>query len=469
MKTGKPVYYSLPFFIIAIVSRSVEEVSFIYYAVPVLCLFYIFYYLVFIRNETRGVIPNKVRDLLLKEDDFSPRLAGDRNDKRSVIPNKVRDLFLREKKSFIIVGLIVIAGLWFLITALWSPFPGMTVKRSLYFILISLGSVFAGMLGRRIKEETKKPSSIFPGFLLPANIIVILLCFFSLITGIPSDSWTLGNARGFAGFFSHQNLLASILLFTMPGVWLLVVRKWEVGKTKVEIIKNKVKYFQLIACCLLLIANLFILILTYSRATLFSLAAGVIVYLVLTKNWKIILYGFLLLLASGILTLSIPPLKTEAKKLVYKDFPTFLFTRQWLWEPSYQAALKGGLTGFGYGISDPSIILPEGTGSHYDGNVYEREKGNTVLALTEETGLIGLILFFLPIIFTIKIGCMNAWVHAKMQSYSHAIILSAIIAFILHSQFEAWMVGVGSVQLPLFFVYIGLLVNSKEYAEVSKE
>lgn len=40
--------------------------------------------------------------------------------------------------------------------------------------------------------------------------------------------------------------------------------------------------------------------------------------------------------------------------------------------------------------------------------------------------------------------------------YKHAIILSALFAFILHAQFEAWWVGVGSVQLPLFFIYLGL-------------
>lgn len=72
-----------------------------------------------------------------------------------------------------------------------------------------------------------------------------------------------------------------------------------------------------------------------------------------------------------------------------------------MWEPSYKAALNGGLTGLGYGISDPDILLP-GTGSHYDGERYVREKGNSVLALIEEVGFTGLILFLLPLMYVLK-------------------------------------------------------------------
>ena len=41
-----------------------------------------------------------------------------------------------------------------------------------------------------------------------------------------------------------------------------------------------------------------------------------------------------------------------------------------------------------------------------------------------------------------------------------SLLTASIIAQIIHSQFEAWLVGVGSVQLPLFFFYLGMLVSS---------
>ena len=508
MKTDKLIYYSLPFFIIAVISRSVEEVSFLYYAVPVLCLVYIIYYLVSVRN-----------DKLRPASTYVGQGGQAQYDRRSIILNRVKDLSPGEKT---VILLIILAGIWFLITAFWSPYKERTIERSIYFLLIALGSVTAGMLGTRMNKDFSPATrvrndrrSVIPNNLsteasakaevrdlslrayssqliafplLPANFIVILLCLFSLITGIPSDSWTLGNARGFAGFFGHQNLLASVLLFTMPGVFAALV---SVISDQKSMDGKKIKFFQLnayslrlTAYCLLLTANLLFLTLTYSRAAMFSLAIGVIVYLVLMKHWKIILYSFLLILASGILTFSIPSLKTEVEKLAYKDFPTFFFTREWLWGPSYKAAINGGLPGLGYGVSDPSIILGEGTGSHYEGDIYEREKGNSVLALVEETGLIGLILFFLPIVFilikTFRRVIPNSVrdLSLKDEDFSpsnrndkrgvipfttYQILLTTfLLSFLLHSQFEAWMVGVGSVQLPLFFFYAGMLVKSNQ-------
>jgi O-antigen ligase len=472
LKTDKLIYNSLPFFIIAIISRSVEEVSFLYYAVPVLCVVYIsFFVLSYIR---------------LKE-----------------IPHQVR------KDTKWILTLILLPGVWFLITALWSQYPEVTVKRALYFILVAIGSLCAGMLALRSKKlevkskkgneqsaEGKGEYDILK-FFLPVNIIVVLLCLFSLITNIPSDSWTMGRGYGFGGFFGRQNTLASVLLFTIPGVFALLAKyngerikdkgldaKGKEQSAESEKIisyqksvngkNSKRNYLLLFTYCILLTADLILLVLTYSRASMLSLLIGIGVYLVLSKKWKTILITAITFVSAAAIVISIPSLNKEASGLIDKDFPNFYSSRQWLWEPSLKAALHGGVTGLGYGISDPSIILPEGaTGSHYEGKVYEREKGNSTLALIEETGLIGLILFIVPVAFIVKRGCMNAWMHAKMQPFNHDLILSshtaycslltaALASFLIHSQFEAWMVGVGSVQLPLFFFYVGLLVNSKQ-------
>ncbi|MCZ7612765.1 MAG: hypothetical protein M5T52_04270 [Ignavibacteriaceae bacterium] len=72
-----------------------------------------------------------------------------------------------------------------------------------------------------------------------------------------------------------------------------------------------------------------------------------------------------------------------------------------MWEPSYRAAQNGGLTGLGYGMSDPNI-KPGSLGDHYEGERFVREKGNSVLALVEETGVVGLVLFLLPIIYLLR-------------------------------------------------------------------
>ncbi|MHB1688319.1 MAG: hypothetical protein ACYCVH_13220 [Ignavibacteriaceae bacterium] len=124
------------------------------------------------------------------------------------------------------------------------------------------------------------------------------------------------------------------------------------------------------------------------------------------------------------------------------------------------------MIGLGYGISDPNIILT-GTGSHYENGIYIREKGNSILALIEETGLIGLTLFLFPIIYILSRWLLNQNNSKFLQDSEFRIqnffniqhsklILPFLLAFIFHAQFEAWWVGVGSEMLPLFFVCLGL-------------
>jgi hypothetical protein len=127
-----------------------------------------------------------------------------------------------------------------------------------------------------------------------------------------------------------------------------------------------------------------------------------------------------------------------------------------MWEPSYNAALNGGLTGLGYGISDPHILFP-GSGSHYEGERYVREKGNSVLALIEETGMIGLLLFVIPIGYVLISQKSDLAIRDQNSGvrYQSAIIKSVLIALVVHAQFEAWWVGVGSIHLPLFYFYLG--------------
>ena len=357
--------------------------------------------------------------------------------------------------------ILLFPGIWFLLTSLWSSYPEVSASRSLYFILISTGCMSAGILwlhysGKGILD-----------FLLPANIFVILLCLFSIVTNIPSDSWTGGHGKGFVGFFGHQNLLASVLLFTMPAVF---SKLWlAVNSKQLLVYSNEIKlkslltshYLLLTAYCLLLTANLLLLALTYSRSAILSFLLGVIVFLILTKSWKIISYSFIALALITLIIYITPSLNQFADKIIKKDFPEFYSSRMWMWEPSYRAAVEGGFIGLGYGISHPDIRSGEYSDRFENGRLI-REKGNSSLALIEEAGLIGLALFLLPLI--VMIANYN-----KVPPTPHSLLstsyflLAAIYAFLLHSQFEAWWIGVGSVQLPLFFIYFGLIVHSSTF------
>lgn len=338
--------------------------------------------------------------------------------------------------------LFLLSGLWFLLTTLWSSYPIVSATRALYYILISAGSISAGILWIRFSGKSVLD------FLLPANIFIVVLALFSLISNIPSDSWTGGHGKSFMGFFGHQNQLGSLLLFTIPAVL--------GSKIKDQSIKIKVFYYSLLT------VNIFLLILTYSRASILSLIFGVILFLVLSRNWKVISYGFGIASLFFLINYFTPTLNQFTDKIIKKDFPEFYSSRMWMFEPSYRAAINGGLTGLGYGISHPEIRSGEYSDRFEDGRLI-REKGNSILALVEEAGLIGLILFTFPLIVMIVKNKVKLHSNLSLLTTHYSLLTAALAAFIFHAQFEGWWVGVGSVQLPLFYIYFGLIVQGSRF------
>ena len=110
-----------------------------------------------------------------------------------------------------------------------------------------------------------------------------------------------------------------------------------------------------------------------------------------------------------------PALNQFADKIIKKDFPEFYSSRLWMWEPSYKAALEGGLFGLGYGISHPEIRSGEYS-DHFENGRLIREKGNSSLALIEEAGVVGLVLFLLPILYALlKFRMNNLWILAAVE------------------------------------------------------
>ncbi len=430
------IEYSLPLLIIGIVSRTFPIFNFFYYLVPVILLIYILLALYF---------------------------------------------KLYQQISLYLILIIFSFPFYCLITEMWSLNPKITFERSGYLIFIYAGILSAILLYKKILPEKGIE------FLIPANILVIVISLFSLITNSPSNSWSGGNGLGFMGFAGHQNTLAAAILFTLPGVFTLRTERpahsakcsdksgFSLRSNIVQSAKSR--FFRLSSYFLLLTFNFLLLLLTYSRAAILALVIGTITYLIITKSKKILAILFSSTALLFVLYFTVSPLQSSIDSVLNKDGGKILGRRMILWEPSFEAAKLGGVFGLGYGVSAPDIKTPILTGSHYENGRYIREKGNSFLAIIEETGLTGLILFLLPMIWIIrKFIIYNSQFTIKENFRSNStlytclpvgkVVQCSLLAMFVHSQFEAWWVGVGSVALPIFLVILIMLFISDNNNDV---
>jgi O-antigen ligase len=360
-------------------------------------------------------------------------------------------LIPRTDKTLTYLSILFIFPAYCLITSIWSLYPTISIQRSLYLLLMCAGILSSVLLYKKFFPEKGL------GFLIPANILILILSAVSLIFGIPEDRWTGGNGLGFMGFAGHQNILAAAMLFTLPGI---VAKGVEHSATSRI---SRLSFF-----VLLLTSNLLLLLLTYSRAAILALVIGFLVYLIITKSKKILAILFSITALILIFYFTIPFIQNSIDSILNKDGGKLLGRRMILWEPSLEAAKQGSIFGLGYGVSAPDIKTPIKTGSHYEDGRYVREKGNSILAMIEETGIVGLILFFLPVFwFLRKFSIFNfqfSIQEKRKNNYTLYIINCTLLAMLVHSQFEAWWVGVGSITLPLFLIFLFMILfQEKSY------
>lgn len=422
--SDKFIEYIVPLTAALIICRAFPLISFFYYAVPLILISFFFLYL------NHNLHPNPNLHLNLSS----------------------------SKRLKTLLTLLILFGVWAALTSAWSPFFQVSLTRTAYFLLISVTSVLLGFLwGKNERID------LF-GFLLPANIIVMTVSVYSLVTSSPANAWKGGHGLGFMGYAGHQNILASAIVFTIPSVLYPLLKEIS------ERLRNKHKGtvtnadlllpFRLISLYLVLfISNLYFLLLSVSRAALLTLIIFFLVFIVLSSNWKTIAIALLVLIS----TFAMFFYSTAAvKEFIYKTEKSIGDRRAFNIAATVEAAKNGGLFGIGYGISehpnDKRVI------GHYEhaGKLFIREKMISALALIEETGIMGLLLFLLPIVYVLLKLTKKYFLALKTSLGSNtstriniAMMIAIILAFTVNAQIEAWWVGVGSIQLPLFFMVLG--------------
>ena len=111
--------------------------------------------------------------------------------------------------------------------------------------------------------------------------------------------------------------------------------------------------------------------------------------------------------------------------------------------------------GAGYGISIGADT------SGYRGGItavgYGREKGNSPLAVVEETGIIGFVLVCLIIwrLFAIALKAYSASTRRESRQLI-GLFAGLLFGMLIHSNIEAWWVAPGSAESILFWGFAGM-------------
>ena len=229
-----------------------------------------------------------------------------------------------------------------------------------------------------------------------------------------------------------------------------------------------------------MLVNLIIIALSVSRAAILALFITWFIYGLL--NFTLIKTIVFSVIFVGIISLTV----FITSKFFHKPEVTIVKHEQYLGqrrektiEYSWKSALNGGLIGLGYGISDKRF-KPELLG-YYDktdeGKIFRREKTISILALIEEVGIIGLILFLAILLYPIKLLFDNFYSDNKKNMPARHFFWRVIperfnrkskflfftFAFLLslniYAQIESWWIGIGSAVLPVYFIFSGMVIN----------
>ncbi len=353
--------------------------------------------------------------------------------------------FRNNSKHFkIIISLIFLFTIWSIVTAFWSDFPLFTIKRGIYFFIVSVGSFIIGhkLVGNNLRF-------LYYSFLI-LNVAIITVSLISLVTNLPQTAWSGGHGLGFMGFTNHQNKLGQYIFLSAAPLVLFANKTEKINK-----------YFVTV----LFFVNLILLALSVSRAAILALSLTWFIYFLLNFSlFKTLIFSSIFF---GVIFATVFVTKTftdKHKVTIIKNENYLGQRREKTIYYSWKAALNGGLTGLGYGISDKRF-KPELLG-YYDktseGKIFRREKTISVLALTEEVGIIGLGLFFVILFYPLNLLRKKIRFQLSGVKYPVSEFLIFSFAFLIslnfYAQIESWWIGIGTAVMPVYFIFTGAVI-----------
>jgi O-antigen ligase len=163
-------------------------------------------------------------------------------------------------------------------------------------------------------------------------------------------------------------------------------------------------------------------------------------------------------LAAGVAFFAPPPGQSDsvASTFLYKGKQQagLWGSRQAAWQKTWDVIQERRWFGTGFGTSNSSPVdVPF---SHFSSDAfYNREHGNSYLAITESVGLLGVAPFFVLLaVIASKVHRILAWMRCTGDVLSPAVpIAVVIIAGLIHAAFEDWLFAVGYYICVFFWMF----------------
>lgn len=341
--------------------------------------------------------------------------------------------------------MVMAYGLWGVATVAWSEVPIISLAKSLVFLWVVVAMLAAGYAW--VMRHARIESCDFLWMMAIPSLLASLL-------GQSEENLDTGSVV-YAGLTGNPNFLGFVL--ATSSVWLI----WRAYRASPHSRRVAGLWLGLLAL------DVYYLLMSHSRASLLIflfVAFGMALGLGKVRKW--LPHALLAVALAGAGYALSPAVQEFVHQYTFKSSLAYLeeegsglwFSREVIWQESYDLAVRGGAFGGGYGVTIGEAFQGE-IGTTVSSGQYGREQGNTQLAIVEQTGLIGFGLYLILILSILGVFA-SALFRAPSGPDKVAVGLlgGALTGLLVMSVFEAWWVAPGAAESATFWMLTGAML-----------
>jgi hypothetical protein len=322
---------------------------------------------------------------------------------------------------------------WCAFTGFWSDVPSLSWSKAGALALTSFAALWGGH-----EWSLAHPRRQALAWLFPCAVLTLV----AGVAGGDGTEFLAGTGVLYAGATANPNFLGVMVAISFPA---LLLSAYDATRKR-------------LLWALAVLSAVVMLYLTASRGAYLILFGTLGGFLLAHRPRRSLMLVFGMLWAVALAALLVPDLAGEwVQRNVYKEADPqqgVFFRRELVWADSYEAAIAGGATGLGFGVSlgGDTTQLRSGIDAQY----YSREKGSSQLAVVEELGLVGLGFYLLLMVVMFRWLVVDFWRFPDRElRVARGIVIGTLAGMLLQSTLEAWWVSPGSPESISFWAMAG--------------